>query len=264
MTDITVRAQKSLYEDWSKCNKKHLLTNETRAKRVVEAIPKDTDTILDIGAGDGLISNVLRKSGYEPVALDISYHGLKSIGKGKLVQGTANDLPFSSNSFDCIVAGEVLEHLPEDLYDLALKEISRVSKKYVVITVPYREKLEVNHARCQVCGCIFNGAYHLRSFEKSDLENLMSAFRCTTIRAIVEVLDPDRTLAFELFFRQHIAREYLYFGPHVKCPLCRSKVDEKPKRNAWGWFAAAMRYIYRLIYQDTIPLWYLAVFEKSE
>jgi hypothetical protein len=137
-----------------------------------------------------------------------------------------------------------------------------MAKKYIIVTVPYQEKLEWNYARCPACGCIFDGAYHLRSFNENDLKFLFKGFRCNSLREIVHVLHPDRTMAIELFIRHQLASEYLYCSPSVKCPLCFTPVDRRPDRNWIGWLAAGIRYLYRIISRRKIPLWYVAVHEK--
>ena len=49
-------------------------------------------------------------------------------------QGSVYELPYKDNSFDLVICTEVLEHLEEPAK--ALKEILRVSKKYLIISVP--------------------------------------------------------------------------------------------------------------------------------
>jgi len=115
--------------------------------------------------------------------------------------------------------------------------------------VPYQENLELNYVRCLACGCIFNGAYHVRSFVKKDLEFLFNNFKCVSLKGIVHVQIPDRTISFELFIRHHLALEYLYSSPSVKCPLCYSEINKKPKRNLIGWFACGLRVFIRMLYR---------------
>ncbi|MBU3968908.1 methionine biosynthesis protein MetW [Patescibacteria group bacterium] len=92
--------------------------------------------VLDIGCGDGLFLEMLKNVTSEGV--DISEEGIKKcIEKGLnvfLCDFSKDRLPFSDNEFDYVVMLDVLEHLyvPEEL----LKEAIRVSKKYVIISVP--------------------------------------------------------------------------------------------------------------------------------
>jgi ubiquinone/menaquinone biosynthesis C-methylase UbiE len=255
--------QKELYDCHNNWGKEYHKINFDRAKLTAAAIPNDTAIILDIGCGDGLVLSMLRDSGYDAVGFDLSYHALKHIKNVKLVQGSACHLPFSSNSFDCVMACEVLEHIPDNIFNSVLEEISRVTKKYVIITVPYKEKLEINYACCEACGCIFNGAYHLRSFKSEDLKILLTETVSIRVDKIVEILNPDRTFSLELFVRQHLANEYLYYNHSVKCPLCLSKIINKPNRNWIGWISAGMRFLYRFFHRKKSPLWYLAIYKKK-
>jgi hypothetical protein len=263
MKTMKTDAQRKLYESSRMWGKKRPETVLERARLTAKFVPKDAQTILEVGSGDGLIIKALRKAGVDPVALDISQSALKHIETSKLVQATGNQLPFPSGSFDLVLACEFLEHLPLSIYHGALDEIARVTKKYIIITVPYQEKLEWNFARCPVCGCIFNGAYHVRSFEERDLKFLFKKIECINLNGIVKLPHPDRTISLELFIRHRLAREYLYYGPSTTCPVCLSPVDRRPERNWVGWIASGIRNFYRMIYRKKIPLWYLAVYEKQ-
>jgi hypothetical protein len=56
----------------------------------------------------------------------------------KCIQGNGCLLPFKDNSFDVIFSNAVLEHISHDMQKDFISEISRVSKKKAVITVPDR------------------------------------------------------------------------------------------------------------------------------
>ena len=108
------------------------LVNLTKAKTV--------DSILDVGCGEGFTLNRLKENGigkrlegieYLQAAIDL---GKKTYPDIKITKGNIYELPYKDNSFDLVLCTEVLEHLekPGD----ALKELVRVSKKYLVISVP--------------------------------------------------------------------------------------------------------------------------------
>jgi hypothetical protein len=260
---MMINAERTLYENPKMYGKKRPETVSERAKLTAKAVPSDAHTILEVGSGDGLIIKALRKAGHDPVALDISQSALKYIQGSKLVQATGNQLPFPSNNFDLVLACELLEHLPISIYQDVLDEIARVTKRYIIITVPYQEKLEWNYARCPVCGCIFNGAYHVRSFGERDMKFLFKKIECINLNGIVKLPRPDRTISLELFIRHKLATEYLYYGPSITCPVCLFTVEKRPRRNWIGRIASVVRYFYRMIYRKKTPLWYLAVYEKQ-
>ena len=260
---MSVTHRRKIYENprmWGKSPHETVLQ---RIELTSTAVPTGVQTILEIGSGDGLVIDALLKVGYTPIALDLSFNALKHVNSDKRVQGDAAHLPFPHNSFDLVLCCELLEHIPDSIFARVLVEIAKTAKEYIIVTVPYQEKLEWNYARCTNCGCIFNGAYHVRSFNEKDLKSLFKDFRCISLKQIVEVLHADRTIGLELFIRHRLASEYLYFAPSVTCPLCFTLIDKRPDRNCMGWIASGMRYLYRIFDRKKSPLWYLAVYEKS-
>jgi len=89
---------------------------EGQLKKIVSMIPLGRD-ILDVGAGDGVLAGLLLKDAKTLTALDISIKRIKrcaeTYGNGRFIVGDAEELPFKRESFDCIVASELIEHLIE-------------------------------------------------------------------------------------------------------------------------------------------------------
>jgi 2-polyprenyl-3-methyl-5-hydroxy-6-metoxy-1,4-benzoquinol methylase len=83
--------------------------------------------VLDAGCGSGLLKNHLNKDRIN------SYTGLDVDGKID-IHGSVYDLPFKNESFDTVTILEVLEHLEHPI--AALREVVRVSRRRVVISVP--------------------------------------------------------------------------------------------------------------------------------
>ncbi len=104
-------------------------------RRVV--LPPDAK-ILNIGVGTGDDLAVIKKYG-SVYGLDIDPRALDLIPDGFLtekVQGDVCAIPYPDNSFDCVVAFDVLEHIKDDV--LAVHEIQRVLRPggSFVATVP--------------------------------------------------------------------------------------------------------------------------------
>lgn len=104
------------------------------------AKPLKPESILDAGCGEGFTMEKLSKSkigekleGIEYSKEAISF-GRKLFPDLKFIHGSVYELPYKNNSFDLVICTEVLEHLEEPTR--ALKEILRVSKKYLIISVP--------------------------------------------------------------------------------------------------------------------------------
>lgn len=137
---------------------------------ILDLLPKDVGSILDIGCGDGFLTNALPED-IDVVGIDISTQALKHVKRKKLV-GSITDLPFQDNSFDLVMANDVIEHLPNDLFKKGLQEIARVARKKIIITVPFKEDLRANIALCKNCGTQFHVNMHHRSFDEKTLQQL--------------------------------------------------------------------------------------------
>lgn len=102
--------------------------------------PLKPASILDAGCGEGFTMDKLTKFGVGKQIEGVEYSkGAISLGK-KLFpnltfrEGSAYNLPYRDNTFDLVVCTEVLEHL--DNPTKVLREVMRVSKKHILISVP--------------------------------------------------------------------------------------------------------------------------------
>ena len=85
--------------------------------------------VLDVGCRSGLLREALKQEG-----VDAAYTGLDLYLPADIIADLGKGLPFSDKSFDVVVALDVLEHV-DDIH-FALAELCRVSKRWVVITLP--------------------------------------------------------------------------------------------------------------------------------
>jgi ubiquinone/menaquinone biosynthesis C-methylase UbiE len=110
------------------------------------------ERVLDMGCGGGRHAFELYRRGASVVAFDMDAEELKTVANmfgamelegqapvgssAETVAGDALDLPFPDNSFDKIIAAEVMEHIPNDM--AAMKELFRVLKPggQIAVTVP--------------------------------------------------------------------------------------------------------------------------------
>ncbi len=99
--------------------------------QINEVLNLKPKNILEIGIGNKTVSDYLKKLGFETVTCDFD----KSLKPD--VVGNVMKLPFKKNSFDLVLCAEVLEHLPFEKFPKALREIKRVSRHSVVITLPH-------------------------------------------------------------------------------------------------------------------------------
>lgn len=101
---------------------------------------KKIDSVLDAGAGEGITLRKIKDKEIGKKHEGIEYMD-EAIEIGKKVnpditikKGNIYDLPYKDETFDLVICTEVLEHLDEP--KKALQELRRVSKKYLILSVP--------------------------------------------------------------------------------------------------------------------------------
>ena len=142
-----------------------------RYKYLVKEVSKNLNQrnkILNIGIGPGIIEKNLQKLGYETYALDPSKNVVNELSKFGITSkvGLIESMPFSNDKFDCVIASEVIEHIPVENLQISIEEISRVLKPNGILltTVPFNELLTDNKTLCPKCGNSFHRWGHHTSF----------------------------------------------------------------------------------------------------
>lgn len=140
------------------------------ANLTLSKIPEDVKTILDVGSGNGVITNQLVGKYERVCAIDISEEALKYVIAEKVV-GSIEQLPFKDNEFDLILISDVLEHLPLPVFKKGIEELKRVARKYILVVTPFQEKLEFGKMTCYQCSCDFHVNLHIQSINKETIIN---------------------------------------------------------------------------------------------
>lgn len=88
-------------------------------------------SILEVGVGNKVVYNFFKNADLIMVGGDND----RNLNPDVVMD--IGELPFAAESFDIVSACEVLEHLPFEFLTKILTELKRVSRRYVVISVPY-------------------------------------------------------------------------------------------------------------------------------
>ncbi len=128
-----------------------------RLEFAAHVIPSDCQSVLDVGVGPGAFLNYLALSGrfdrvtgidkrryskFVELAPDLDYQ-IMDVGK----------MSFPDRCFDTVICMEVLEHLDSKTLEAGLSSLRRVTKKKLVMTVPFDEPLPLP-------------SYHLQHFDE--------------------------------------------------------------------------------------------------
>lgn len=186
-----------------------------RIRETVAAVPEGVRTIVDVGGGDGRVSRALAARGHDVLLLDGSQGALTRAPDLKRARCQIDRLPLPDASFDLVACCELLEHLPHPLLERTCDELVRISRRYVLITVPHNEDLRLMTVKCPRCRHTFHGYGHLHSFTPGRMRRLLPG------NIELKVLHkPQPSWHPGLFWlRTRVLGRYAYY-PHAHCPAC--------------------------------------------
>ncbi|MDP3042913.1 MAG: class I SAM-dependent methyltransferase [bacterium] len=101
-------------------------------RQIDEILKLNPASVLEVGAGDRTLSSYLKNN------TDIDYQCVDIAEDLKPdIISSVDNLKLPDNSCDMVCAFEVLEHLPFEKFKKSLSELKRVSKRYVIISLPH-------------------------------------------------------------------------------------------------------------------------------
>jgi len=104
--------------------------------QISETLATNPKDILVIGKGSGVVEGTIRLLNPEIriVVLDIN----PSV-KPDVISSVLR-LPFKEGSFDSVICAQVLEHIPFESFEAALRELHSVTKNTVILSLPHKRK----------------------------------------------------------------------------------------------------------------------------
>jgi 2-polyprenyl-3-methyl-5-hydroxy-6-metoxy-1,4-benzoquinol methylase len=146
-------------------------------KNILANIPDNANIILDIGCGGAWLAKHLLPKGKAIISTDISDINPKKAIKNypsKNHFGIVADvfeLPFKEQSIDCIVASEIIEHVPDPKkFITCLLEVLKPDGS-LIITTPYNELIRTS--LCLHCNKETPHNAHLHSFTEKSFEQII-------------------------------------------------------------------------------------------
>ncbi len=143
-------------------------------------------SLLDAGCGEGFIMKLISESGIcaEVNGIDTSTVALRIARKInpdlRISKGSVYDIPYAKNTFDLVTCLEVLEHLEDP--QKALCELIRVSKRYVLISVPNEPFFQIaNFLRGKYIHSLGNHPEHINHWSSSGVASLLVGMNCKII-----------------------------------------------------------------------------------
>ena len=235
-----------------------------KGELILRMVPPDVRTVVDVGCGDGFLTHLLATR-FDVLAVDRSAVALSRV-KVRTIQASADELPLEDRSTDLAFSSEVLEHLPDGVYERATAELARISRRYVLVTVPNRENLRRRYARCPRCRLEFHVDGHLRAFDVATLDALFPEFRRVALE-YSGAMEPPTFAPIELV-RQRIAqRWWVWQGESLVCPGCDYDGVRPARRSASHRLVdrtleTVTRGLGRLLRRSERPYWLLALYRR--
>lgn len=225
-----------------------------RLRATLGAIPADVRTGLEIGFHELRVTDLLRR---EVDLVSIDHPRPVREGHGhKLAFADIASLPFPDDSFDIAFCCEVLEHLPDELIERGARELMRVARRYVLVTVPYRQRVSNNLFKCAGCGYVCNTMDHVQSLDEERLTRFFHGAGLSESALIGEVPGYAPDWLYRMANRLGNSWEPLIYMP--ECPGCRAS-SAAVRENPLGY--ALRRVIWRLERRaPRKPAWVLALF----
>jgi ubiquinone/menaquinone biosynthesis C-methylase UbiE len=115
---------------WGYDSKHRWISYWHQINQVLQTKPK---RVLEVGVGSKTVTNYLKAQGIEVITVDID----KDLSPNYVCSVTEISKHFEENSFDTILCAQVLEHLPFENFEKALGELQKVTKKYLILSLPW-------------------------------------------------------------------------------------------------------------------------------
>ena len=226
---------------------------------ILEKIPADVESIIDVGCGNGAITNQFPQ-GMRVLGVDLSEEALRHVTREKLQRSCDDIHGVGDASFDLVFSSELLEHLPSDLVRKTLWEFDRITRKYIFIGVPHEEQLPFYLVKCPECQTSFHAYGHLNSFNADKLGELLGdSYRLIWTTTLGKKVRPYHPFLLKL--RHRYAGKYFAPSPYTICPQCGNRDYPQHRGNLLSKLFNGLNLMVRAPLKD---YWMMALFQKAD
>ena len=234
---------------------------QARIADLMHLIPDGLTSALDVGARDGYLSLKLVDRISNVTSLDLERPDIEH-GRVECVKGNITDLEFPAATFDLVFCAEVLEHIPA--LEKACSELSRVSKKFVVVGVPYKQDIRVGRTTCAECGCKNPPWGHVNKFDERRLICLFPTFNVLRMSFVGTAEQPTNALSCLLM--DMAGNPFGTYDQQEPCISCGSSL-RRPSNRSLMQKALAKAAILARKFQSQFskpgPLWIHVLMERA-
>ncbi len=234
-----------------------------RIQDLMKIVPRGRSTVLDVGARDGFISQLLTSHFSVVTALDLKKPEIVHPGIIP-VQGDATALNFPDNHFDTVFCVEVLEHIPSALVEKACKEIARITKYDVVIGVPHKQDIRIGRTTCGHCHKQNPPWGHINTFDEKKLIQLFKPLQHILTSFVGGTR--SRTNAISSYFNDIAGNPWGTYDQKEPCIFCGRKLSPPANRSLTAKICSRFASFLtetQLMFTSEKPVWMHMVFMKN-
>ena len=237
-----------------------------KTERILPSIPGDVETVLDVGCGDGAITNAL-VGRFKVSAVDRSSEALRFLSPEiQAIQADVISIGLPDRYADLVIASELIEHIPSRSFPLVVKELERLAARYLLVSVPNSEDLRQRRTKCGGCRKQFHIYLHFHRFDLRRLRELFPNWTLVETFACGSRETPTIRLISRL--RNIIVRSFFYgIAVDTMCPKCGAVVTRPPLNDLQKALSLALTMAERLLLRvgrrRAFPAWLVVLFKRS-